>query len=89
MTLKDKIRDRRAKIGVIGLGWFGEIHAETIVGIPNLELAALCTRTRLPNRDRASPSAICDLAEFATPAMARRHADLFEACARAGEATRG
>ena len=30
---------------VIGLGWFGEIHAETIVGVPNLELAALCTRT--------------------------------------------
>jgi UDP-N-acetylglucosamine 3-dehydrogenase len=35
----------RLRIGVIGLGWFGEIHAETIIGIPNLELAALCTRT--------------------------------------------
>ena len=35
----------RLRIGVIGLGWFGEIHAETIVGVPNLELAALCTRT--------------------------------------------
>ncbi len=35
----------RLRIGVIGLGWFGEIHCETIVGIPNLELAALCTRT--------------------------------------------
>lgn len=34
----------RLRIGVIGLGWFGEIHAETIIGIPNLELAALCTR---------------------------------------------
>ncbi len=34
----------RLRIGVIGLGWFGEIHCETIVGIPNLELAALCTR---------------------------------------------
>ena len=33
------------RIGVIGLGWFGEIHAETIAGVPNLELAALCTRT--------------------------------------------
>ena len=33
------------RIGVIGLGWFGEIHCETIVGVPNLELAALCTRT--------------------------------------------
>ena len=35
----------RLRIGVIGLGWFGEIHCETIVGVPNLELAALCTRT--------------------------------------------
>lgn len=35
----------KLRIGVIGLGWFGEIHAETIKGIPNLELAALCTRT--------------------------------------------
>ena len=34
----------RLRIGVIGLGWFGEIHCETIVGIPNLELVALCTR---------------------------------------------
>ena len=33
------------EFGVIGLGWFGEIHCETIVGVPNLELAALCTRT--------------------------------------------
>jgi len=34
----------RLRIGVIGLGWFGEIHCETIIGVPNLELAALCTR---------------------------------------------
>jgi UDP-N-acetylglucosamine 3-dehydrogenase len=30
--------------GVIGLGWFGEIHAETLAGMPGIELAALCTR---------------------------------------------
>ena len=35
----------RLRMGVIGLGWFGEIHCEAIIGIPNLELAALCTRT--------------------------------------------
>jgi UDP-N-acetylglucosamine 3-dehydrogenase len=35
----------RIRIGVIGLGWFGEIHCETIVGVPTLELAGLCTRT--------------------------------------------
>src|SRR5882724_1659195 len=35
----------RLRIGVIGLGWFGEIHCEAIIGIPNLKLAALCTRT--------------------------------------------
>ena len=40
VTLMDRLR-----IGVIGLGWFGEIHCDTIIGIPNLELAALCTRT--------------------------------------------
>ena len=34
----------RLKIAVIGLGWFGEIHCETIAGIPELELAALATR---------------------------------------------
>ena len=34
----------RLRIGVIGLGWFGEIHCETIAGIANMELAALCTR---------------------------------------------
>ncbi|MCB1487049.1 MAG: Gfo/Idh/MocA family oxidoreductase [Bauldia sp.] len=35
----------RLRIGVIGLGWFGEIHCDAIIGIPNIELAALCTRT--------------------------------------------
>ncbi len=30
--------------GVIGLGWFGEIHAETISQMPGIELAAVCTR---------------------------------------------
>ena len=44
----------RLRIGVIGLGWFGEIHCETIVGVPNLELAALCTRT--PDRLAAMAS---------------------------------
>ena len=35
----------RLRIGVIGLGWFGEIHCDAIIGTPSLELAALCTRT--------------------------------------------
>ena len=35
----------RLRIGVIGLGWFGEFHCDAIMGVPNLELAALCTRT--------------------------------------------
>lgn len=34
----------KLRIGIIGLGWFGEIHCDTIMGIPNLELGALCTR---------------------------------------------
>lgn len=36
---------QRLRIGVIGLGWFGEIHCDAIVGIPSLELTGLCTRT--------------------------------------------
>jgi UDP-N-acetylglucosamine 3-dehydrogenase len=30
--------------GVIGLGWFGEVHAEVLSRLPGVELAALCTR---------------------------------------------
>ena len=30
--------------GVIGLGWFGEIHADTLADMPGIELAGLCTR---------------------------------------------
>jgi len=30
--------------GVIGLGWFGEIHADALAQMPGIELAALCTR---------------------------------------------
>ena len=44
----------RLRIGVIGLGWFGEIHCDAIIGIPNLELAALCTRTESRLGDLAS-----------------------------------
>src|SRR3972149_251269 len=29
---------------VIGLGWFGEVHADTLAGMPGIELAALCRR---------------------------------------------
>ncbi|NOZ31748.1 MAG: Gfo/Idh/MocA family oxidoreductase [Alphaproteobacteria bacterium] len=36
---------KKTRIGVIGLGWFGEIHCEAISNIASLELAALCTRT--------------------------------------------
>ena len=32
--------------GLIGLGWFGEVHAEALSTMPGLELAALCTRRR-------------------------------------------
>jgi len=31
--------------GVIGVGWFGEIHAETLSRMPGIDLAALSTRT--------------------------------------------
>ena len=35
----------KVKYGVIGLGWFGEQHCDTLMGIPHVELTALCTRT--------------------------------------------
>ena len=34
----------RIRMGVIGLGWFDEIHCDAIASVPNLELVALCTR---------------------------------------------
>ena len=34
----------KVRIGVIGLGWFGEMHAATYKHVYNAELAALCTR---------------------------------------------
>ena len=49
------------RIGIIGLGWFGEIHCETIVGIPDLELAALCTRTE---RRSATSGEVRDQEDF-------------------------
>ena len=35
----------RVKMGVIGLGWFGIKHCEALAAIPQVELAAVCTRT--------------------------------------------
>ena len=40
MTTPNEIR-----WGVLGLGWFGEIHVETLSGIPGVAVGAVCTRT--------------------------------------------
>jgi UDP-N-acetylglucosamine 3-dehydrogenase len=32
------------RFGIIGLGWFGGVHAETLAVMPGIELAAVCTR---------------------------------------------
>ncbi len=37
---------RQIKIGVIGLGWFGEKHCEVLADLPQASLYALCTRTK-------------------------------------------
>jgi UDP-N-acetylglucosamine 3-dehydrogenase len=34
----------RIRCGVIGLGWFGEHHVDTLQQLPQAELAAVCTR---------------------------------------------
>ena len=39
-------RSDTVRWGVIGLGWFGEVHADTLAGMPGIELVALCTRRR-------------------------------------------
>ena len=35
---------KRIKIGVIGLGWFGEHHIDTFQSIPSADVTAVCTR---------------------------------------------
>ncbi|MDP6353860.1 MAG: Gfo/Idh/MocA family oxidoreductase [Planctomycetota bacterium] len=37
---------QKVRIGVIGLGWFGEKHCEALSAIPHVDLYALCTRTK-------------------------------------------
>ena len=37
-------QSRSIRWGVIGLGWFGEVHAEVLASMPGIELAAVCTR---------------------------------------------
>jgi len=38
------IHTKSIRWGVLGLGWFGEVHAETLADMPGVELAAVCTR---------------------------------------------
>jgi len=35
---------KQVRWGVIGLGWFGEVHADNLAEMPDIELTALCTR---------------------------------------------
>ena len=35
----------RIRAGVIGLGWFGEHHVDTLKSLPLVDMAAVCTRT--------------------------------------------
>jgi predicted dehydrogenase len=58
----------RIRIGIIGLGWFGEIHCDAIASVPNLELVALCTRR---------PDRLAELAmKYNTPRTYRDYSDL-------------
>ena len=38
------ITSGKVRWGVIGLGWFGEVHADNLAEMPDIELSALCTR---------------------------------------------
>lgn len=35
---------KKVKFGIIGLGWFGEKHAEALASIPQVEIHSICTR---------------------------------------------
>src|SRR5437868_343728 len=35
---------KRIRCGVIGLGWFGEHHVDTLKQLPQADLTAICTR---------------------------------------------
>lgn len=37
-------KSKQVRWGVIGLGWFGEVHADNLAEMPDIELAGLCTR---------------------------------------------
>jgi len=52
---------------VIGLGWFGEVHVDTLANMPGIELAALCTRR---------PERLAELADRHN--VARRYTDYRE-----------
>ncbi|MCF7928772.1 MAG: Gfo/Idh/MocA family oxidoreductase [Spirochaetales bacterium] len=36
---------RQVRYGIIGLGWFGEFHVDTMKQLPQADLTAVCTRT--------------------------------------------
>src|SRR5262245_64310068 len=65
---------RPIRYGVIGLGWFGEKHAEVAAQLPGVELHAVCTRNDARRRAIAKrlgvPRAYADYRELlADPAV--------------------
>jgi UDP-N-acetylglucosamine 3-dehydrogenase len=59
---------QRVRIGVVGLGRFGEVHCEALAAIPEVELCALCTRNEARLRGFAerfrTPIAFTDYREM-------------------------
>ncbi|MEZ5401675.1 MAG: Gfo/Idh/MocA family oxidoreductase [Bryobacteraceae bacterium] len=87
----------RVRIGVIGLGRFGEMHCQALAGIPEVEIAGLCTRdpdrlaafsARYPaarafhNYRDLLASGACDAVSIVT--MWRQHAEVAIAALDAG-----
>lgn len=59
---------KQIRYGVIGLGFFGEIHAEVLSGMPEVDLAAVCTRR---------PDRLKDIADkYDIPKMYTDYSDL-------------
>ena len=45
--------DKKVRVAVVGLGWFGERHLQVLSQLPNVEVVAVCSRTASRARELA------------------------------------
>ena len=68
VSRKEKGAMKQIRCGVIGLGWFGEHHVDTLQQLPLVEVRAVCTRTESRLKEVANkynvPKAYTDYKEL-------------------------